>query len=324
MRSYLRLAIAWCVLTFVMSSLIAEDLRLFRFKPDSDIKIRQWQSDLRSKLFQTLMLRDRLENRATIDFQAKIISSKTYPEYELKHLEIQSTPGRRIKIAVTIPSKSSSGAKLPAVVCIHGHGGNRESVHDQNGPYRAFAQHLAKAGYVTIATDVGQHHVYEKGQLLMGERLWDVMRCVDYVSKLPEVDTKKIGCAGLSLGGEMAMWLGAMDTRIQATLVSGFLTSMDQLERNHCMCWKFPGLRELVDFADIYALTAPRPLHFQNGRQEPAQDFAVPLAERVLQEIKPAYRDLGKSDAVTFRAHPEGHVVDVPDLMKFFEMNLPR
>ncbi len=42
--------------------------------------------------------------------------------------------------------------------------------------------------------------VYEDGRLLMGERLWDLMRCVDYLRSLPTVDSKRIGCAGLSLG----------------------------------------------------------------------------------------------------------------------------
>jgi len=41
---------------------------------------------------------------------------------------------------------------------------------------------LSEKGYVTVAMDVGQHEVYEKGRILMGERLWDVMRCVDYVA----------------------------------------------------------------------------------------------------------------------------------------------
>ena len=46
----------------------------------------------------------------------------------------------------------------------------------------------------------------------MGERLWDLMRCVECLASLPQVDASRLGCAGLSLGGEMAMWLGAMLT----------------------------------------------------------------------------------------------------------------
>jgi len=64
---------------------------------------------------------------------------------------------------------------------------------------------------------VGQHVVYEEGRMLMGEWLWDLMRCVDYLVSLDEVDQSRIGCGGLSLGGEMAMLLGGMDERIRAT-----------------------------------------------------------------------------------------------------------
>ena len=74
--------------------------------------------------------------------------------------------------------------------------------------------------------DVGQHEVCEEGRLLMGERLWDCRRAVDWFTSHPRVDAARIGCAGLSLGGEMAMWLGAMDLRIAAEVSAGFLTTM--------------------------------------------------------------------------------------------------
>ena len=157
---------------------------------------------------------------------------------------------------------------------------------------------------------------------MMGERLWDLMRCVDLLASLEQVDAKRIGCAGNSLGGEMAMWLGAMDTRIRATVSAGFLTRMDQLEKNHCRCWKFAGLRELADFSDIYALTAPRALLCQNGLKERPTWFTVPIARQALADIKPIYADLGTPQNLGFVAHPGGHVVDTPSLEAFFEKRL--
>ena len=158
----------------------------------------------------------------------------------------------------------------------------------------------------------------------MGERLWDLMRCVDYLESLPQVDKSRIGCAGLSLGGEMAMWLGAMDERIAATVSAGFLTTMDHMEQNHCMCWKFDGLRELVDFADIYSLTAPRPLQCQNGLQEPPSQFYVPLARQAMEEIRTIYDDTGKPENVALDVHNEGHVIDLPALVYFLDKHLGR
>jgi hypothetical protein len=208
------------------------------------------------------------------------------------------------------------------VVSIHGHGGNRAAVYDPSSIYKGFASALAEKGAVTLSTDVGQHQVYEEGRLLMGERLWDVMRCVDVLESMPEVDTTRIGCAGLSLGGEMAMWLGAMDERVSAVVSAGFLTRMDQMEKGHCMCWKFEGLRELVDWADVYSLIAPRPLQCQNGLKEPPTDFTVALAQEALKEIQLTYKDLGAEDKVELDVHPAGHEVDLPGLMEFFRIRL--
>jgi esterase/lipase len=136
------------------------------------------------------------------------------------------------------------------------------------------------------------------------------------------VDASRIGCAGLSLGGEMAMWLGAMDERIAATVSAGFLTTMDHMEQNHCMCWKFDGLRELVDFADIYSLTAPRPLQCQNGLREPENQFYVPLARGAMKEIQAIYNDTGKPENITLDVHDEGHVIDLPALLSFLDKHL--
>ena len=85
------------------------------------------------------------------------------------------------------------------------------------------------------------------------------------------------------------------------------------------MCWKFDGLRELVDYADIYSLTAPRPLQCQNGLKEPPSQFYVPIAREAMKEIEVIYNDLDRSDDVVLLVHEEGHVVDIPGLLAFFE-----
>ena len=120
----------------------------------------------------------------------------------------------------------------------------------------------------------------------------------------------------------MAMWLGGIDTRIAATVSSGFLTRMDQMEQGHCMCWKFDGLRDLVDFTDIYALHAPRPLQCQNGVKEPPSQFPPAIAREVLPEIQRIYTDMGAPDNVVLDVHDGGHEIDLPKLLEFFEIHL--
>jgi len=288
-----------------------------KYTSRSQAEAAAWQLAVRARLWPLLKLDDLVAAPGAIPLRPVQLSSEPKHGYELQEIEISSTATRRIKVLVARPP--AGDLPRPAVVCIHGHGGNRRIVHDADSLYRGFAAALAERGYVTIAADVGQHTVFEPGRTLMGERLWDLMRCVDYLESLPEVDRTRIGCGGLSLGGEMAMWLGGMDTRIAATASCGFLTRMDQMEHNHCLCWKFDGLRELVDFADIYALTAPRALLCQNGLQEPPSQFPVSLAAEALREIGLIYADYGQPQNAAMLVHQEGHIVNLPGLLAFFD-----
>ncbi len=293
---------------------------------------RAWQVDVRARLFQLLKMDDLIPKRSSIPFSPKELLRSDKETYHVKEVEISSTSSRRIRVVVTVPN--SIKGTVPAVVCVGGHGSNLYSPHDprttvgdgsrakSDSIYRGFGTVLATMEYVTVSTTVSQHKVYEEGWLLMGERLWDLIRCVDYLQSMSEVDSRRIGCAGLSLGGEMAMWLGAMDERIVATVSSGFLTTMDHMEQNHCMCWKFDGLRELVDFAAIYSLIAPRPLQCQNGMLEPASQFYVPIARQAMEEIRVIYKNLGRPENVVLDVHREGHVIDLPGLVYFFEKHL--
>lgn len=292
----------------------------------------KWQKDVRARLFQLLKIDDLIAKRNSIPLDPKELFNADRKTYRVKEVEINSTPSRRIRIIVTIP-RTKQGL-FPAVVCIGGHGSNLYSPYDlqtiapgdsrakSDAIYKGFGTVLAATGYVTISTTVSQHNVVEEDRILMGERLWDLIRCVDYLQSMPEVESRRIGCAGLSLGGEMAMWLGAMDERISAAVSAGFLTTMDHMEQNHCMCWKFDGLRELVDYADIYSLIAPRPLQCQNGLLEPASQFYVPLARQTMEEVRIIYKDLGMPENVILDVHEEGHVIDLPGLIYFLEKHL--
>ncbi len=310
----------------------ASKSRSMQYSPGSAAQARAWQGQVRARLERLLKIDDLIRKRQSTPLKPKRISLVDRGLYQVEELDIGSTTARRIRVIVTTPNVQN-GPK-PAVVCIGGHSSTLYSPYSSETVpkndartradriYKGFGTALAEAGYVTISATVSQHEIYEDTRLLMGERLWDLMRCVDYLESLRQVDNSRIGCAGLSLGGEMAMWLGAMDPRITASISAGFLTCMDHMEQNHCMCWKFPGLRELVDFADLYALTAPRALQCQNGRQEPQSQFYVPLARQALEEIRPIYRDMDRPENVVLDVHGGAHEIDLPALMYFCNKHL--
>jgi len=221
-----------CMATKQDPSPVPQRVMQYTSRPAAEAEV--WQKNVRAKLLHLLRLDDLAETKHSIAFCSKQLWSKNRGTYDVKEVEINSTADRRIRIVVTVPG--SQAGPLPAVVCVGGHGSDLYSPYDrqtieregpkpESDPMKGFGTVLAKSGYVTISTTVSQHEVYEKGRLLMGERLWDLIRCVDYLESMPEVDRSRIGCAGLSLGGEMTMWLAAMDERVAVSVSAGFLTS---------------------------------------------------------------------------------------------------
>ena len=118
--------------------------------------------------------------------------------------------------------------KIPAVLCIHGHGrGGKEDVAFGSGEYGAsYGRALAERGVITLCPDNagmgerahpngGCDFLWRRLNLLgfdlTGYRVYDLMRGVDYLQSLPEVDGERIGSAGLSGGCWLGMVHAAMD-----------------------------------------------------------------------------------------------------------------
>jgi dienelactone hydrolase len=120
------------------------------------------------------------------------------------------------------------------------------------------------------------HHLSLKGeplgQSVAGMWTWDLMRLLDYAETRPEVDARRIGCAGLSGGGLQTLFLAALDERVRAAVVSGYFYGVKEslLEQaGNCDCNIVPGLWLHADMGDIGGLVAPRGLFIETGDIDP-------------------------------------------------------
>ena len=109
--------------------------------------------------------------------------------------------------------------------------------------------------------------IFSAGATWPGMLIWDDRRSLDYLLSRPEVDTRRIGCLGLSIGGLRTAHLIAADSRIKVACVTGWMTEFRQQLRNHLRShtWMIyiPGLYSLLDLPDAAALTAPGALLVQ-------------------------------------------------------------
>lgn len=102
---------------------------------------------------------------------------------------------------------------------------------------------------------------------------WDDLRTVDYLLTRPEVDRNRIGCVGLSVGGYRSCHLAALDDRIKAAVVVGWMTSFPFQLHHHVLntighSMVVPGLYQHLDYADVASLAAPTALMVINGSKD--------------------------------------------------------
>ena len=105
---------------------------------------------------------------------------------------------------------------------------------------------------------------YEMGRHIIGYEIQKILAAVDWFASLNEslgADAAKprIGVAGFAEGGLLALYSAALDTRIQATLVSGYFESRQRVWQEPIYRNVFALLHEFGD-AEIASLVAPRTL----------------------------------------------------------------
>lgn len=140
---------------------------------------------------------------------------------------------------------------------------------------------------------------------------WDDIRSVDYLLTRPEVDRNRIGAIGFSLGGIRANFLSALDHRIQTAVVAGWMSSIPyQLKSNVKYSigasMLVPGLHRYLDYPDIAAMSAPKPLLVISGKEDGL--FDANGVRESYEKLRRCYEKAGASDQLQLHEFEAGHV----------------
>ncbi len=138
---------------------------------------------------------------------------------------------------------------------------------------------------------------------------WDDIRTVDYLVSRPEVDPKRIGCLGVSMGGHRTLYLAGLDDRIAAACVTGFMSTVRPMVKAHLDTHSFvhfvPHLHRWLDLPDVVSLAAPRALLVQQC----SRDGLFPLAgmKESVEVIAKVYEKAGSKEQFTGRFYDVPH-----------------
>jgi dienelactone hydrolase len=143
-----------------------------------------------------------------------------------------------------------------------------------------------------------------------GVMFWDDIRTVDYLASRPEVDPRRIGCVGLSIGALRSGHLAALDDRIKAAVAVCWMTSFPaQLERHvvntigHTKL--VPGLYQSLDYPDVVSMAAPAALLVINGSRDGL--FAPDGVRRSFEKLQACYAKAGVPDRLKTRMYDTPH-----------------
>lgn len=294
----------------------------FRFEAETVESWRRWRESFRPQL--AADLGGFPATPPALD--AQVLEETPCDGYTRQRVAFTTFPGLVMPAYVLLPGERPAG-KLPAVVACHGHGyGSREivglakdgSVSAEPGYQRNFAIELVKRGFVVIAPELlgfgdrrmkaeydrGEYsschsistYLLQMGHTMAGHRVYEAKRAIDYLAAMDIVDANRIGMMGISGGGLVTTFAAALDDRVKAAVVSGYINTFKDsiLGIHHCVDNYVPGLQRHAEMPDIACLIAPRPLLVEAGTEDPI--FPIAATFEAYDRIGAAYRLLGAEE----------------------------
>ena len=296
----------------------------------SDIKdFNEWKKVARQKVFDCMLMPPPAPSNG---FDAKVLYEEQRDGYKARKIEIRLSRYYTVPAYVLIPDGKGP---FPAVNCLHDHGAHlfigkekmiRPLACDDSTVIRDaddwlkgyegqfFGDYLAKNGYVVFSADAPMWG--ERGQMegprrdrydmiagnmmmygidLSAWMTYDDIAGTDFLASMPEVDARRIGCTGWSMGAYRAWMLSALSDRIKVgTAVCWMVTTDEQMSfkydrtENGGFANCFPGLRRWLDYPHVASIACPKPMLFINGSQDKL--FPVAGAEKAFRTMHETWK----------------------------------
>jgi dienelactone hydrolase len=233
--------------------------------------------------------------------------------YTIRKLRYEGYPGMWVPSLLYLPERIEG--KAPVVLNVNGHVGPPGKAHPEE---QVRCINLAKRGLISLhpewlsfgelGSPENQHdklaYLDLCGRAGVSVFYLHLKRALDLLLGLPEADPERVAVTGLSGGGWQTITIGALDTRVTATIPNaGYIGTLWRLfapddagdvEQQPC------DLVPIADYTHLTALLAPRPgLLIYN-----AYDDCCFLAHRAYHSlfvpVKPLYDRLGVGERLSF------------------------
>ncbi len=151
-----------------------------------------------------------------------VIEARNDADYLFQHVLLTGADGK------TIPGlflRPKADGKYPVALLLHGLGSDKETM------LRVFGRPLAAKGIACLALDAREHGERKptSGQTaapdpmrfatVMRATIGDYRLALDWLKTRPDVDSRRVGLLGYSMGAMMGSILGGVDNRVKAAVL---------------------------------------------------------------------------------------------------------
>ena len=332
---------------------------------NSDIKdFDEWRKAARQKVFDCMLTPPPAPAEG---YNVKILSEEQRDGYKARKIEIRLSKYYTVPAYVLIPDGKGP---FPAVNALHDHGAHlfigkekmirplacetdevKRDAEEWSAGYggQFLGDYLAKHGYVVYSADApmwGERGQMEgarrdKYDMIAGNMMmygidlsawmtYDDISGTEFLAQMPEVDSKRIGCVGWSMGGYRSWMLAALSDRIQASAsVCWMVTTDEQMSfkykrtENGGFANCLPGLRRWLDYPDIASLACPKAMLLINGEKDKL--FPVPGVKKAFDKLHAIWKSQHAEDKLQTELCDIPHSCDKKaqqTILEFFQKHL--
>ena len=273
--------------------------------------------------------------------------------YRIESLSYDVEPGDRVPAMLLVPDGVSATSPAAAIAVWHQHAGQWHLGKSEPAGLAGNEMHhtgaaLARKGYVVLCPDAlcfeerqdpaeklkgGNYERFEflryvvSGKCMAWKNIFDMRRAIDYLAERPEVDAKRLGCYGHSMGSTHTWLVGPHEPRLKALVGNCCLPTYSAIHDKkllHCFPNFVPGWLAYGDTPEMAALIAPRALHLNLGERDGGSP--IEQARAGVKRIERVYADQGAAEKFSAFIEPDtGHVLSAKmweRTWQFFERHL--
>jgi dienelactone hydrolase len=259
-----------------------------------------------------------------VPLEVQVLEETKLERCTRRKITFAAEAGDRVPAYLFLPHGRKGRA--PAMLCLHqttplgkkepaGLGGD-ENLH--------YALELAELGYVTLAPDYPGFGDYTFDPYAHGyasatmKGIWNHRCAVDLLESLPQVDPRRIGVIGHSLGGHNALFVAAFDPRFKAVITSCGFNSFFKYCGGDLTGWSHAGYMPRIasvygkdpkqmpfDFTEVLAALAPRPVFINAPMRD--DNFEVSGVKDCLAAAAPVYHLFGAETNLVAQHPDTGH-----------------